>query len=74
MIDKIGNLSGVGLSFLYSISRGEPLNNSGVSFVIASSPSLTKPSLRNLPEMLTTLRTFSGWRIAHCIATPPPML
>ena len=27
-----------------------------------------------LDEMTTTFRTLSGWRIAHCIATPPPML
>ena len=29
VLDKIGNSSGVGLSFLYSVSMGEPLNASG---------------------------------------------
>ena len=37
-------------------------------------PFLDQPSWRNMDEMMTTLRTLSGWRIAHCIATPPPML
>ena len=34
----------------------------------------TPPSRRIMDEMTTTFRTLSGWRIAHCIATPPPML
>ena len=44
------------------------------SYVVSSSASLTMPSRRNVDEMTTTFRTLSGWRIAHCIATAPPML
>src|SRR6266481_1234734 len=73
-LTKFGKSSGVGLSFLYSVSMGEPLKASAVSFGIASSASATMPSLRNVDEMMTALRTLSGWRIAHCIATAPPML
>jgi hypothetical protein len=66
-LTKFGNSFGVGLSFLYSDSMGEPLKASGVSLGNASSASWTQPSWRNTAEMLTTLRTFSGWRIAlHC--------
>src|SRR2546421_4285480 len=50
---------------------GVPLNISHVNVGQKSFASLTQPSRRNGAEMLTTFRTFSGWRIAHCIATPP---
>src|SRR6516165_11840960 len=73
-LTNFGNSLGVGLNFLYSASIGEPLNASGVSLANASSASLTQPSWRKAAEMLTTLRTFFGWRIAHCNATAPPML
>ena len=61
-------------SFLYSVSMGEPLKSSAVSFGMLSAASLTMPSRRNVDEMTTTFRTLSGWRTAHCIATSPPML
>src|SRR5262245_24249890 len=73
-LTNFGNSSGVGLSFLYSVSMGDPLKASAVSFGNRSIASLTMPSRRNVDEMTTTFRTLSGWRIAHCIATPPPML
>jgi hypothetical protein len=73
-LTQFGNSSGVGLTFLYPVSTGEPLKFSDVSCGNMSSASLTQPSWRNEAEMLTTLLTFSGWRIAHYIATPPPML
>src|ERR1700722_9516892 len=43
---KFGKSSGVGLSFLYSASMGEPLKASAVSFGIASSASVIMPSRR----------------------------
>ncbi len=71
---NFGKSSGVGLSFLYSVSRGEPLKASAVSFEIASRASAIMPSRRSVDEMMTAFRTLSGWRIAHYIATLPPML
>src|SRR6184192_4169353 len=56
-LTKFGKSSGVGLSFLYSASMGEPLKASAVSFGKASSASLTMPSRRNVDDMTTTLRT-----------------
>src|SRR5688500_9776287 len=53
---NVSNLSGVGLSFLYSVSMGEPLNMPGSMRGNISTASLTQPSWRNTAEMLTTLR------------------
>src|SRR5689334_472177 len=71
---KSGNLSGVGLKRLYSVSIGVPLKISHVNVGQKSFASLTHPSRLIGAEMLTTFRTFSGWRIAHCIAVPAPRL
>ena len=57
-LTKFGNSFGVGLSFLYSVSMGEPLNASGVSLGIASAPSLTQPSWRNTAETTDNLAHF----------------
>ena len=73
-LTNFGKSFGVGLSFLYFVSMGEPLNASAVRCGKASPASLTQPSWRIAAEMLTTLRTFSGCRMAHFMATPPPML
>jgi hypothetical protein len=59
--------------FVFGLDR-EPLKVSAVSFGNASSASWTKPSRRKKAEIQTTLRTLSGWQMATCIATPPPML
>src|SRR5688500_19904206 len=73
-LTNAGNSFGVGLSFLYSASIGEPLKASAVRLERASTPSLTHPSRRSTAEMLTTLRTLSGWRIEQFSATQQPRL
>src|SRR5207253_599222 len=73
-LTNFGKSSGVGLSFLYSTSMGEPLKASAVSFGNMSSASLTVPSRRNTDVITPTFRTVPVWRIAHCIATVSPIL
>jgi hypothetical protein len=57
-LTKFGNSLGVGLSFLYSVSIGEPLKGSGVGLGNASSASFDQAVVAETAEILTTLRTF----------------
>jgi len=73
-LKKSGKLPCTGLSFSRSVSAGVPFIISTLKFGQKSFASLTQPSRRIGCEMLTTFRTFSGWRIAHIIAVPAPKL
>ena len=55
-------------------SIGEPANISGVIVGNMASPSGCIPSWRYEPEITTSRRTASGWRIASCSPMPAPML